>query len=256
MALLPTISVCCLFLQSIANRHDEAVQTSGLAQMQASETRSEPQYSTNAICTEYNCINPVVPGMSDLAQLSATTWQCQDVYSVKKYMSFCKNALYYNPAVPNPAKAMNLTDVVITQDDAASTMYFYALNGMNVEPWNHRKPWEEGDACLTSIWKTVCSTYFPRAEAGCKAGEPTKYLKPCKNVCQNYLKACQVQCCDESVQCVFTHTKVLGTTSISTSGYVNHDGPSSLCTGGAHRASAPAAALFGLALSLMMAVRR
>merc|ERR1740117_2861863 len=105
---------------------------------------------------------------------------------------------------------------------------------MNLEPWQHRKPWEEDNSCLTSIWKTVCSTYFPRAEAGCKAGEPTKYLKPCKNVCQNYLKACQVQCCDESVQCVFEKkVKLINGNSTTLLGYVDEEGPSAMCTGGA-----------------------
>jgi len=196
-------------------------------------------YSTNAICAQFNCINPIVPGLSDLALLQSTAWQCQDEAQVKKYMSFCKDAIYYQPGVPSPKnKSTTLEKAVTSQDNAAATMYFYALNGMNIEPWQHRQPWLGDNSCLLSVWKTVCSTYFPRAEAGCKNGEGTKYLRPCKNVCENYLKACSVQCCDESVQCVFQkkHAKnsklaLLEGDSAIEAGYYNENGPSAMCTG-------------------------
>jgi len=206
-------------------------------------------YTTNAICQQNNCVNPILPASADLMQLNSTTWQCQDAYVVKKYMSFCKNALYYNPGVPSPTKEMSMEQVVAAQDDAASTQYFYALNGMNVEPWAHRQPWLEQDKCTTSIWKAVCGTYFPRAEAGCQLGTATKYLRPCKNVCENYLSSCAVECCDESVKCVYSNTvSLLDGKSAVEEGYANEDGPSAMCTG----AAAPNALGFGGAVLLFL----
>jgi len=185
--------------------------------------------------------------------LSTLAWQCQDNAAVKKYMNFCKDALYYNPGVPSPKNgSVSLEETVAAQDNAAATMYFYALSGMNLDPWLYKEPWLEANTCLTSVWKTVCSTYFPSAEAGCKTGEVTKYLRPCKNVCENYLKACNVQCCDESVQCVFDTSTAKADASATSStalkfitatdavllekegiveGYYDALGPSAMCTG-------------------------
>lgn len=191
-------------------------------------------YSTNAICRQYNCINPVLPGLTDLAILQGSTWQCQDAVDVKHHASFCGNALYYNPGVPSPQNKTELADIVRAQDNAASTTYFYHLSGMNVEPWDHRKPWETQDNCLISVWKSVCHTYFPRAEAGCKKGEQTKYVLPCKNVCENYLNHCAVECCDESVRCAFPKkTMLLDGVSMEVQGYADQDGPAATCTGSA-----------------------
>ena len=67
-----------------------------------------------------------------------------------------------------------------------------------------------------------------------------EYIRPCKSSCQNYIKACSVECCDESVQCVFDHQKHMSkTTVLATSGYEPHDGPSTFCTGSAYRSSSP-----------------
>merc|ERR1719473_1531598 len=98
----------------------------------------------------------------------------------------------------------------------------------------------------------VCHTYFPKAEAGCQRGEATAYLRPCKNVCSNYVEACGVQCCDESVQCVFEHTVALldGGEEVTT-GYVDELGPAAACTGAASRlAGAPRALALALAGTL------
>lgn len=218
--------LACYFLVSL---EAEAARYSGTTK----STATTNGYSTDAICYQYNCINPVVPGLMDLSVLESTTWECQDANQVKEYMNFCKDAVYYSPGVPSPKSEIVLAEAVKAQDDAAATMYFFALSGMNIDPWPHKEPWKETSSCLINVWKTVCSTYFPRAEAGCLAGQPTRYLRPCKNVCENYLKACQVQCCDESVQCVFTQTVSLmeGGSNTTISGYVNEDGPSAMCTG-------------------------
>merc|ERR1719265_2204453 len=90
----------------------------------------------------------------------------------------------------------------------------------------------------------ACYTYFPKAAVGTQDGAQSAYIRPCQSSCFNYIRACQVECCDESVQCVFTHTKQLSaTTSVETSGYISHDGPSSLCTGKSSR-TGPSAFLF------------
>merc|ERR1719491_657611 len=176
--------------------------------------------------------------MLDLRRLNATSWQCQDHEVARPYLGFCKNAVLYSFSVPNPNASTELERVVNEQDSAASTAYFYHLTGMNLEPWQHRQPWKGTSSCAKAIWQTVCHTYFPRAEAGCKAGESTKYLRPCKNVCENYLSSCQVQCCDESVQCVFSKkVSLIGGNSTMVEGFEDELGPSARCTGGSGAAS-------------------
>jgi len=214
------------------------------------------QFSTNAICRQWNCINPVFPGLEDLQRLQATQLQCQSVASAKDSLQFCKNAVYYDlVALPSPNKSMTnvtLASVVQQQDNAAATMYMYHLAGMNVEGWEHRKPDEEGNPCTQAVWKMVCATYFPRAEAGCKANEATKLLAPCKNVCGNYIEACQVECCDESVQCVFDNkVSLLDGKEIMTSGYVDELGPSNKCTGASSRKSPSFVALIAAGLTFL-----
>eukprot|EP00427_Karlodinium_veneficum_P047781 CAMPEP_0169248072 /NCGR_PEP_ID=MMETSP1016-20121227/35641_1 /TAXON_ID=342587 /ORGANISM="Karlodinium micrum, Strain CCMP2283" /LENGTH=255 /DNA_ID=CAMNT_0009328831 /DNA_START=61 /DNA_END=826 /DNA_ORIENTATION=- len=191
-------------------------------------------YSTNAICRQYNCINPVVPALLDLRALSETTWQCQGAAESRQYMDFCKGAVLYDVGVPSPNKSTSLDKIVLAQDSAAATAYFYHLAGMNLEPWVHKEPWNSDDKCVRSIYMTVCHTYFPRAQAGCKSGEATPYLRPCQNVCSNYVKHCAVECCDESVQCVFKKSVALVDGSTATiEGYHEELGPSAQCTGAA-----------------------
>merc|ERR1719456_472911 len=86
------------------------------------------------------------------------------------------------------------------------TMFFYHLSGMGYEGWDHQKPSDSENDCVRSVWKMVCFTYFPRADAGCKQGERSFYKRPCKSSCHNYIQHCAVECCDESVSCVFAHT--------------------------------------------------
>jgi hypothetical protein len=214
-------------------------QAPATATVQAAAQASVKEYSTNAICRQYNCINPIFPGMEDLRLMEATPLQTQSSQNVKQYSKFCKNLLYYDVAVPSPKSGKNVTylsSVVAAQDHAAATMYYYHLAGLNVEGWEHRHPWNSQNDCTQAIWKMVCNTYFPRAEAGSKPGEPTKLLKPCKNVCGSYIEACGVECCDESVQCVFTkEVSLLNGSSVTTSGYYDDSGPSAYCTGGSSR---------------------
>eukprot|EP00438_Fugacium_kawagutii_P033716 Skav206883 [mRNA] locus=scaffold6202:18690:57196:- [translate_table: standard] len=63
----------------------------------------------------------------------------------------------------------------------------------------------DDDPCVSRIYELVCMTYFPRNQAigSCNAGSQTPYLKPCKTSCESYLQSCQIECCDDSAQCVF-----------------------------------------------------
>merc|ERR1719389_186536 len=116
-----------------------------------------------------------------------------------------------------------LHELVERQDNAASTMFYYHLAGLGMEAWDYQKP-EESDDCVKSIWRMVCFTYFPRAQIGVPEGGFSDYIRPCKSSCQNYVRACGVECCDESVQCVFTHKKAISATQvITTEGYLPHD---------------------------------
>lgn len=58
--------------------------------------------------------------------------------------------------------------------------------------------------------------------------------------CHNYVKQCGVECCDESVQCTFAHTKTNpqnGQLEVLQTGYVDQSGPSAMCTGSASRST-------------------
>eukprot|EP00747_Dinoflagellata_sp_TGD_P211183 gnl/TRDRNA2_/TRDRNA2_84383_c0_seq1.p1 gnl/TRDRNA2_/TRDRNA2_84383_c0~~gnl/TRDRNA2_/TRDRNA2_84383_c0_seq1.p1 ORF type:complete len:279 (-),score=39.62 gnl/TRDRNA2_/TRDRNA2_84383_c0_seq1:62-784(-) len=217
--------------------------------------RDSDKYSTNAICRESNCINPVFPGLEDLSRLESAQWQCQSLSAAKSYVKFCKNAVHYDFAVPSPKKGTTKTleELVGAQDDAASTMYYYHLSGMGLEAWDYKDPDEDGDDCVKSVWRMVCNTYFPRAEAGCAAGKVSTFLRPCSNVCHNYIKACNVECCDESVQCVFSHEVSLlsGNKSI-VKGYVDKSGPAAECTGDATRSAGGMATVVWLVSLLAM----
>lgn len=194
------------------------------------------EYSTNAICAQNNCINPVFPGLEDLSLLESIQWQCQPVASARNFMKFCGGAVHYDVAIPSPNQTATLKAAVTAQDNAAATMFVYHLAGMNMEAWDYQNPGEATDPCVRSVWKMVCNTYFPRSESGCNANEATPYMRPCQNVCEHYVNACNVQCCDESSKCVFSQQVSLidGTSSLR-SGYVAQVGPSATCTGGAAR---------------------
>ncbi|CAE7432257.1 rplP [Symbiodinium natans] len=203
-------------------------------------------FTDNPVCLQNNCINPVFPGLEDLYRLSnSTKWYCTTMEDTALSIGFCKGAVDYDIAVPEPqsAEEKSVAALVRKQDRAANTAYFTHLNGLGKDAWDYPNP-KEADDCIQAIWKMVCYTYFPRAKAGCARGSETAYIRPCMSSCQNYVKACAVECCDESVQCVFHHTKpITKTTVLATSGYEPHDGPSTFCTGAAHRSCGPGVAM-------------
>jgi len=191
-------------------------------------------YTTNAICRKKNCINPVFPGMEDLHRLEQATWITSSLQKTNPSMGFCKSAITYDPALPVPLGGGERLDrLVQRQDNAAATTFYYHVYALGLEAWDYPKP-EFADDCIKSIWRMACFTYFPRAEVGTADGAYSRYLRPCQSSCTNYVAKCNVECCDESVQCVFSHTKeITHTQNVTTQGYLPHDGPSSFCTGGA-----------------------
>eukprot|EP00929_Paragymnodinium_shiwhaense_P089211 TRINITY_DN49402_c0_g1_i1.p1 TRINITY_DN49402_c0_g1~~TRINITY_DN49402_c0_g1_i1.p1 ORF type:complete len:645 (-),score=125.86 TRINITY_DN49402_c0_g1_i1:137-2071(-) len=201
---------------------------------------SSGSYSRNFACRERNCINPIFPGLMELPKLENQTWQCQLVSEARPLMYFCGDFVDYNfVAVPSPTGTLPLEELVRTQEEAAVTTYFYHLSAMKYDVWQLQSAVGEveEDGCTKAVRKLVCGTYFPRAEAGCQKGEQTRYLRPCKNVCHNYLSACNVECCDESTKCVFEHkvSFLEGGEVQQRSGYVDALGPSAICTGAAGR---------------------
>jgi TM2 domain-containing membrane protein YozV len=195
-------------------------------------------FTTNAICKAQYCINPVFPGVQDLGRLENSKWTCQEKQDVLAKLSFCHGAIDYTPALPaveesTTSESDDIDTLVRAQDAAAITAFAYHLSGMGLEAWDHTRP-SEGNECVKSIWRMVCYTYFPMGTVGCKAGQETKYLRPCRTSCQNYIHQCGVECCDESVQCVFSHDRPINETSmVKVSGYSNAEGPSPYCTGAA-----------------------
>lgn len=207
-------------------------------------------YTTNAICSKKNCINPVFPGMEDLHRLSQASWIASTLRKTSPSLGFCKNAISYDPALPMPGGAgTSVKELVQRQDNAAATMFYYHLTGLGLEAWDYQEP-EYADDCVKSAWRMACYTYFPRAEIGVQDGAISSYVRPCQSSCQNYVRSCQVECCDESVQCVFKHTKVINAKEVlTTEGYSPHDGPSSMCTGASHRSALP---MFWIAVVIAM----
>lgn len=225
------------FVQPVQARVQGGVRA-GSNQTSAVGFQKESSYTSNSFCRKNSCVNPVFPGLNDLPRLEALQWQCATTQMVKEHMNFCKDAVPYDPALPSPvSKAISVKDLVRAQEDAAMTMFVFHLNGMGFDAWDYRDPSETDNACVRSVWNMVCYTYFPRAEAGCEAGKPSMYKRPCKSCCQNYLKQCAVECCDESVQCVFAHTSYSssGQLELLQTGYVDQNGPSATCTGSARR---------------------
>lgn len=206
-------------------------------------------YSQNALCRQNACVNPIFPGLMDLGRLEALEWQCAEHATVNQYMDFCRSAVNYDSALPSPNATSAPVDALVkAQDDAAATMFFYHMNGIGYDAWDDIEPHQSQDPCVQSVWKMVCFTYFPRAQAGCRSGERSTYMRPCMSSCENYLSTCGVECCDESVQCSFSHTvEAAGGVSVIQSGYADVHGPSALCTGAASRgAGLPLALLFSL----------
>jgi len=190
------------------------------------------RFSTNAICRQHNCINPIFPGLQDLQKLKAATWTCPDPDS-KPSLKFCGGAIQHRVALMERD-----SEAVEKQEQMASTAYFYHLSGMKMDPWDNRDPEARGDACAQAVWHMVCSTYLPKAPVHCNKGETIPYLLPCQSECRGYLNACNVECCDESVQCTLEKGSHFEEPFRNFTGYSPAMAPSAECTGNSARRSA------------------
>lgn len=201
-------------------------------------------YTNNFVCRPLFCIDPVFPAFPAIAQLETKQYECQDTTLTSRSMlHFCYEPVTYAYNLPKPEPGADpepIVDIVKRQEQEAVTYYSYHLNGMGYEFWENTEPWRSEDPCVRSVWEMTCFTFFPR----CNDVNDGVYLKPCRSSCENYRKNCRVECCDESVSCVFEHTVMLqdGSSSKST-GYIDHHGPSELCTGGSARLFSGAALL-------------
>lgn len=199
-------------------------------------------YTQDSFCVKRTCVNPIIPGMSFMGESvmelnEQQFWECAQ-YANKPGLShvagFCSRVVHQYPfAIPRGSDDVTEGMRIQIQEKKAMDAYVGHLSAMGHSFWDYTEPWEH-DECIQNVWKMACYTHFPR----CNALTEGAYLRPCASSCQNYLSACNVECCDEGVQCVFTHTKVTSDgTVVTEEGYVPHHGPSPLCTGGSTRTS-------------------
>lgn len=220
--------------------------TAGLCQgrLTSPASGSGITYTRNAACFPRYCINPLVPGLEmfgrNVLSINANrTWSCAESRNAFKLAGICQRVVAgYHFSLPDPEDgvAVGEEDRIREQSRKALNAYVSHLSGMGQDFWDQTEPWN-ADSCVQAVWKMACYTHFPRCD---RFGEG-RYLRPCANSCEGYLKACGVKCCDEGAQCVFTHRRVLADgTILDEEGYDPHDGPSPRCTGSIG-AAAPAA---------------
>jgi TM2 domain-containing membrane protein YozV len=189
-------------------------------------------YTKDYFCVPFRCVNPVFPGIrvlgqDFLSQQENRSWQCVDDGRADLYLSFCKNVINYKYSLPVGLNSeVALEQLVREEDDKALNAYYQHLSGLKLDAWDFKDP--AMGRCSESIWRMVCYEHFPK----CNELDGNKYLRPCVSSCVDYLEACNVQCCDESVSCVWNKeiTHANGEKG-EEKGFVNNEAPSVLCTG-------------------------
>lgn len=240
-AITPCLLVCLQTVGVVGIRtapsSDQQVQllSPGGVDVLPEEGSNAVTYTTNFLCLRRYCINPVFPalmeyGESVLEANAARSWTCNDNSSAHSRAHFCGRVIAgYKFSLPDDAETT--VDPIEQQDQLAMAAYVAHIAGMGMDYWVSKQPWL-ADECKQSIWKMTCFTHFPK----CNTIDEGAYLRPCVSSCQAYIKQCGVQCCDEGVQCVFRHHRMLADgTNLVMSGYDSHLGPSSHCTGAAAR---------------------
>lgn len=233
-------------------------------------------YITNPMCAQSYCVNPVFPAMDTLPVLERMTWRKHQLSNVSRLMTFCGQFIDYDPALPmstgSPEEAVAtaktleersamglpvrnydlnrprdaVEDSVVEQDREAARRYFAHLAGMGIEAWEHKEPVHDSTnprrPCARSVARLVCHTFFPKAPGMFPVGHTVDYLRPCRNTCEHFLQVCGVECCDNSVSCVWesgpaatSHPRRTlvpgGREVLIESGYVDAEGPCEKCTG-------------------------
>jgi len=246
-SLLPVTGLRLPLLCHIASLPLMATSRGGLLSSMTSRHGTEHShreiYTTDFTCLENNCLNPVVPGLMYLGsnvldQHKNLHWSCADLKhtpALWRLGGFCSRIIAAYPfAMPqaSPYGGTSEADTIFQQAQKALETYVGHISAMGFDFWDYTQPWDltgEDSECIKSVWKMSCYTHFPR----CSEIHPGEYLPPCRSSCEDYLKVCNVQCCDEGVQCSFTHArKMADGSTVYEHGYPNHKGPSPLCTGG------------------------
>lgn len=192
-------------------------------------------YTYNVLCTQNHCINPVFPattefGRSVFATQENRTWKCASSHNSWRSSGFCSKIVSaYHFALPDGGPEVTEEELLQEQSRQAMRAYVTHVTGMGRDFWRLTEPWEHDD-CIQAVWKMSCYAHFPR----CNYISAGQYLRPCASTCQNYLKACQVRCCDEGVQCVFSHRREMPDGTVEQEdGFAPEVGPALGCTGAA-----------------------
>jgi len=221
-------------------------------------------FTTNAVCKQRYCVNPVFPALNEMPHFDRTRFTKVFHANVTNYLDFCKDIVDYDVSIQIPSDnntggtrsyADPLAEVISRTDKSAAKAYFYHLAGMGLEPWDHTYPTQASSLpqrpCALSVARLVCFTYFPKAFYSVREGAETQYIRPCKSSCNNYLEACNIECCDDGLSCTWNAgldgsspraTQDLTGTVLLMTGYVDTDGPSLACTGHGSRLQIPSSA--------------
>jgi len=266
-SLLALLTLPLLNLATEASLESSAVASLGSKAVSTFETMlrggaaGQASYTQNAACLPQYCMNPIIPGLmllgeNVLEKNKQQPWTCANIDNTKslfKLGSFCSRVIAAYPfSIPKAAPNSDATEAgqIQKQSYLALQTYVGHLAGMGFDFWDHTTPWDEDDECIKSVWRMSCYTYFPR----CNVISPGEYLAPCRSSCEGYLSKCRVQCCDEGVQCAFTHAKKTADgQTVYDHGYPDHQGPSPLCTRGSSR---PVAAVVGMLIALLTVSRQ
>jgi len=123
-------------------------------------------YTTNAVCMQKYCVNPVFPALEQLPAMESKRWAKHTLANVSQFMSFCGQVVDYDLAAPM-AQSLNATglsararaervqeefakgnvvldyeatglsdpvkDAIVQMDRAAARSYFLHLGGMGIE---------------------------------------------------------------------------------------------------------------------------
>jgi len=209
-------------------------------------------YSYQPLCVSNRCVNPIFPGMRVLgqdffAQQEEKSWSCPADSNSNMLLSFCSSVVHYNFALPTSDTAETMQSIIKAEEHKALKAYFQHLSGIGMDAWDYQNP--EEDVCSESIHKIICQAHFPQ----CNQIEETQYLRPCASSCQSYAHACAVECCDESVACVFDkEVEADDGSTIVESGFVAHMAPSILCTGDGPNSASSRFGLVGVLVAVML----
>lgn len=277
MFISPSLLAVLIVLHIVIARGEFTALTAREGSLRSKVEVDREIYTTNIACIENNCVNPIIPGMYSfgknvLEEHKNMTWICanrQDTPTLYRLGGFCSRVIAAYPfAIPQPAPySKSESEVIAEQAYKALQTYIVHVSGMGYDYWDFSEPWNfetMEDECMKQVWEMACYTFFPR----CNKIQAGEYLPPCRSTCERYLEACQVECCDESVKCKFTHAKKMADgTTVYEHGYPNHNGPSPFCTSSTIVADRPrvsvlywlATASVGMALllvALLVATRK